>query len=119
MAMAQGNGIASARCRRAGPGGDVAQSRSRHRRTAALDDHRHRFLDLAIARGVLIALDRQERGRAGARLAAQEVTAEFGLPVVAIAGLDDLLAHADERPAIAMHRAALEAYRARYGRQAD
>ena len=69
--------------------------------------------------GVLIALDRQERGQAGARSAAQEVTAEFGLPVVAIAGLDDLLAHADERPAIAAHRAALEAYRARYGRQAD
>ena len=68
---------------------------------------------------MLIALDRQERGQAGARSAAQEVTAEFGLPVVAIAGLDDLLAHADERPAIAMHRAALEAYRARYGRQAD
>ena len=69
--------------------------------------------------GVLIALDRQERGQAGVRSAAQEVTAEFGLPVIAIAGLDDLLAHADERPAIAAHRAALEAYRARYGRQAD
>ena len=49
----------------------------------------------------------------------QEVTAEFGLPVIAIAGLDDLLAHADERPAIAAHRAALEAYRARDGRPAD
>ena len=73
----------------------------------------------AQACGVLIALDRQERGQAGARSAAQEVTAEFGLPVVAIAGLDDLLAHADERPAIAVHRPALEAYRSRYGRQAD
>ena len=73
----------------------------------------------AQACGVLIALDRQERGQVGLRSAAQEVTAEFGLPVVAIAGLDDLLVHADERPAIAAHRAALEAYRARYGRQAD
>jgi orotate phosphoribosyltransferase len=68
--------------------------------------------------GVLIALDRQERGREGLRSAAQEVTAEFGLPVHAIAGLDDLLVHADERPDIAAHAPALQAYRARYGSQA-
>ena len=65
--------------------------------------------------GVLIALDRQERGQAGERSAAQEVTAEFGLPVLAVAGLDDLLAHADERPDLAAHREALLAYRAQYG----
>jgi orotate phosphoribosyltransferase len=69
--------------------------------------------------GVLIALDRQERGQTGRRSAAQEVTAEFGLPVHAIAGLDELLAHADERPEIAAHKAALLAYRAQYGSQAD
>ena len=68
--------------------------------------------------GVLIALDRQERGQEGDRSAAQEVTAEFGLPVVAIAGLDDLLANADGRPEIAAHKAALEAYRSRYGSRA-
>ena len=65
--------------------------------------------------GVLIALDRQERGQAGERSAAQEVTAEFGLPVLAVAGLDDLLAHADERPDLAEHRDALLAYRSQYG----
>ena len=64
---------------------------------------------------MLIALDRQERGQAGDRSAAQEVTAEFGLPVVAIAGLDDLLVHADERPDLAAHKPALVAYRSRYG----
>ena len=69
--------------------------------------------------GVLIALDRQERGQAGQRSAAQEVTAEFGLPVHAIAGLDDLLAQADERPEIAAHKDALLSYRARYGSQVD
>ncbi|WP_146907889.1 orotate phosphoribosyltransferase [Arenimonas daejeonensis] len=69
--------------------------------------------------GVLIALDRQERGQAGERSAAQEVTAEFGLPVHAIAGLGDLLSHADERPEIAAHKDALLSYRARYGSQAD
>ncbi len=69
--------------------------------------------------GVLIALDRQERGQTGQRSAAQEVSAEFGLPVHAIAGLDHLLAHADQRPEIAAHKDALVAYRARYGSQLD
>ena len=69
--------------------------------------------------GVLIALDRQERGQEGARSAAQEVSAQFGLPVHAIAGLDDLLVHADERPGIAAHKAALVAYRSRYGSQVE
>ena len=40
--------------------------------------------------GVAIALDRQERGQ-GEKSAAQEVTDEFGIPVIAIAGLDDLI----------------------------
>ena len=64
---------------------------------------------------VLIALDRQERGQAGERSAAQEVEAEFGLPVIAVAGLDELLQLADDRPELAAHRPALLAYRARYG----
>jgi orotate phosphoribosyltransferase len=65
--------------------------------------------------GVLIALDRQERGQAGTRSAVQEVTAEFDLPVVAVAGLDELLALADERPDLNEHKPALLAYRSRYG----
>ncbi|HLU14035.1 MAG TPA: orotate phosphoribosyltransferase [Arenimonas sp.] len=65
--------------------------------------------------GVLIALDRQECGQASGRSAAQEVSAEFGIPVLAVAGLDDLLAHADERPDLAAHKPALLAYRERYG----
>ena len=64
--------------------------------------------------GVLIALDRQERGQ-GARSAAQEIAVEFGTPVVAIARLDELLALAVERPELAPYRAHLEAYRAAYG----
>lgn len=64
--------------------------------------------------GVLIALDRQERGQ-GARSAAQEITLEFATPVVAIARLDELLALAAERPELAPHRSRLEAYRAKYG----
>jgi orotate phosphoribosyltransferase len=65
--------------------------------------------------GVVIALDRQERGQAGERSAAQEVAASFSLPVVAIAGLDELLEFTDGRPGLAEHKQALLAYRDRYG----
>jgi orotate phosphoribosyltransferase len=72
----------------------------------------------AEAAGVAIALDRQERGQAGSRSAVQEVAAEFSLPVVPVASLDDLLALADERADLAAHKPALLAYRSRYGAQA-
>jgi orotate phosphoribosyltransferase len=64
--------------------------------------------------GVLIALDRQERGN-GARSAAQEVQAEFGIPVIAVARLDELLVLVDELPELQDHRAALQAYRLAFG----
>lgn len=64
--------------------------------------------------GVLIALDRQERGQ-GQRSAAQEVAEEFALPVVAVAGLRDLLDFVAEDPALAQHAAALGEYRRQYG----
>jgi orotate phosphoribosyltransferase len=67
--------------------------------------------------GVLIALDRQERG-AGALSAADEVRQQYGLPVVAIAGLDELLQLTAERPALVQHRDTLLGYRARYGTHA-
>lgn len=68
----------------------------------------------ATAVGVLIALDRQERGQ-GALSAAQEVTAEFGIPVVAIARLADLLTLTAERPELAQQQALLARYRSEYG----
>ena len=64
--------------------------------------------------GVLIALDRQERGQ-GELSAAQEVVNELQLPVVAIAGLDDLLSYTADRHSLAADRQALLDYRARYG----
>lgn len=64
--------------------------------------------------GVLIALDRQERGQ-GAQSAAQEVAATYGVPVIAIARLTELLALAAERPELNAYRARLEVYRAQYG----
>jgi len=68
----------------------------------------------AAAAGVLIALDRQERGQ-GSLSAAQEVQAEFGIPVIAVARLDELLVLVDEMAELRAHRPALQAYRQRYG----
>ena len=64
--------------------------------------------------GVLIALDRQERGQ-GTQSAAQEVATQFGTPVVAIARLEELLLLAGEVPELAAYRDRLLAYRAEYG----
>jgi orotate phosphoribosyltransferase len=64
--------------------------------------------------GVLIALDRQERGR-GDLSAAQEISVQSGTPVVAIARLEELLALAGERPELGAFRERLLAYRAAYG----
>jgi orotate phosphoribosyltransferase len=63
--------------------------------------------------GVLIALDREERGQ-GEKSAVQEVEDQFGLPVVAVLRLRDLLAHLES----AGDRAVLQtvrAYRDQYG----
>jgi orotate phosphoribosyltransferase len=75
-----------------------------------------------IPAGIVIALDRQEFAgerdpdRTGEALsAAQAVTAESGIPVIAVAGLDDLLAFAGESADLLEQRERLLAYRARYG----
>ena len=68
----------------------------------------------ADAVGILIAFDRMERGR-GERSAVQELTLEFGLPVIAIATLEDLLAFLTVRPDLAKQAAEVVAYRERYG----
>ncbi|MDE1898150.1 MAG: orotate phosphoribosyltransferase [Xanthomonadaceae bacterium] len=64
--------------------------------------------------GVLIALDREERGQ-GARSAAQEISAEFAIPVLAIARLSDLLAYTAAHAELAAEHTRLSDYRARYG----
>ncbi len=46
----------------------------------------------AVPAGVLLALDRQEQGRESTRSAVQEVRDQFGLPVVSILTLSDLIA---------------------------
>ena len=68
----------------------------------------------AATAGIAIALDRQERGQ-GTRSAAQEVEAEFGIPCVAIAGLDDLIAYLEARDMPGIDINAIQEYRERYG----
>jgi orotate phosphoribosyltransferase len=68
----------------------------------------------ATTAGIAIALDRQERGQ-GDRSAAQEVEAEFGIPCVAIAALDDLIAYLGTRDVPGIDINAIEEYRERYG----
>ncbi|RZJ10640.1 MAG: orotate phosphoribosyltransferase [Rubrivivax sp.] len=69
--------------------------------------------------GVAIALDRQEKaaenGVDNALSAVQQVQERYGLPVVAVAGLADLLAYLEGAPDLAAHRPAVLAYRERYG----
>lgn len=64
--------------------------------------------------GVLIAFDRMERGR-GEHSAVQELTREFGLPVIAIATLEDLLAFLAGRPEFKAQAAEVNTYREQYG----
>jgi len=64
--------------------------------------------------GVAIALDRQERGD-GERSAAQDVQDEFGVPCIAIAGLDDLIDYLEARGGEGIDLEAIQQYRSRYG----
>ncbi len=64
--------------------------------------------------GVVIALDRQERGQ-GDLSAADEVRRTLGLPVIAVAGLGDLLTYLGDRDDLAGQRQAVADYRSRYG----
>ena len=64
--------------------------------------------------GVVIALDRMERG-IGALSAVQEVERDYGLPVVAVATLDDLMTFLHDRPDFKAHAMAVAAYRREYG----
>jgi orotate phosphoribosyltransferase len=67
--------------------------------------------------GVAIALDRLERGTGG-RSAVQEVRESFGLPVIAIADLDDLLQFLAAKPELEQQLTDIEHYRQLYGANA-
>jgi len=68
---------------------------------------------------VLIALDRMERAGSDDALsphsAVQEVAQTYGIPVVSIATLTDIMTLIADHPAFAEHRDAVVAYQGRYG----
>lgn len=68
----------------------------------------------AIPCGVVIALDRMERG-SGTLSAVQEVRASYNVPVISIATLDDLIRFLETDPQLSRHLAAVGRYREQYG----
>jgi orotate phosphoribosyltransferase len=64
--------------------------------------------------GVLIALDRMEKG-VGELSAVQEVNRDYGIPVIAIATLNDLVEHLKPQPEMAGNLQRLQNYRDQYG----
>ena len=68
--------------------------------------------------GVLIALDRQEKGK-GELSAIQEVERDYGAHIIAIIQMSDLIQYLEEKqaeqPELAAQLAAMKAYRAQYG----
>ena len=67
---------------------------------------------------VLIALDRQEKGK-GELSAIQEVERDYGAHIIAIIQMSDLIQYLEEKqaeqPELAAQLAAMKAYRAQYG----
>jgi orotate phosphoribosyltransferase len=68
----------------------------------------------AVPAGVLIALDRMERGSAELS-ATQEVRQLYGMPVISIATLDDLIGYLENEKGMTSQLSAVAAYRKMYG----
>lgn len=68
---------------------------------------------------VLIALDRMERGGDAEQVsdasAVEEIHERYGMPVVSIASLDDIMVYLSNQQALQHHMSAVRAYRDRYG----
>ena len=70
-------------------------------------------------KAVFLALDRQEVGQKDGELmevsAIQQVEAEFDIPVVAIATMDNLIEYLKQQPDQEQHLEQMQAYRSQYG----
>ena len=64
--------------------------------------------------GVLIALDRQEKGKS-ALSAIQEVERDYAAKVISIVQLSDLVTYLEAKPEMQQHLQAVQAYREQYG----
>lgn len=65
--------------------------------------------------GVVIALDRMERGLTTDLSAVQEVERDFRIPVISVARLSDLIAYLTAQPNLQSQLAAVKTYREQYG----
>lgn len=68
----------------------------------------------AQAAGVVIALDRQEMGNSS-RSAVQEIEASFGIPVIDVIGLSELVDYLDSQPEMTERLHAVREYQQQYG----
>jgi len=64
--------------------------------------------------GVVIALNRMEKGQ-GELSAIQEVERDYGIPVISIVNLNDIIDYIETQPESAQYLAAMKDYRAKYG----
>ncbi|MFT7108779.1 MAG: orotate phosphoribosyltransferase [Psychrobacter glaciei] len=76
---------------------------------ALLEEHQG-----ADSAGVIIALDRQEKGK-GELSAIQEVERDYGIPVISIVTLEQVMQYVAEKEEFKQHFTAIKAYRERYG----
>ena len=68
----------------------------------------------AVPAATLIALDRQEKGKAE-ESAIQEVERDYGIPVISIVTLEQVLAYVADQPELTQYAVSIEAYRKKYG----
>ncbi|MFT5594680.1 MAG: orotate phosphoribosyltransferase [Oceanicoccus sp.] len=64
--------------------------------------------------GVVIALDRQEKGK-GELSAIQEVERDYGIPVISIVQLEQVMQFVSQKEEFKQHFPAIKAYREKYG----
>jgi orotate phosphoribosyltransferase len=69
----------------------------------------------AQAVGVVISLDRQERGQNTELSAIQEIGQTYGIPVISVVSLDNVIDYLQQRSAYSDVLPAVHAYRQRYG----
>jgi len=65
--------------------------------------------------GIALCIDRQEKGQAGDKSAAQEVKDDFGIPVLHVIGLDSVIQHIETSAKDDDLLQRIHAYRERYG----
>jgi len=70
--------------------------------------------DNAKPAGVIIALDRQEKGK-GELSAIQEVERDYGIPVISIVKLEQVMLYVEQKEEFKQYFPAIKAYRDTYG----